>query len=273
MNKNENTNKYANAANVANKFMDAMFTALNLDNVEKYHITEDDLKAVVDGAKEKTVTAKDSVKEFSNKLMVDFSDLAKTIDTVFSEYKAKYCTPDTEVTEDEVEDDTCGNCDCINCADCPYDVCDEDCDDECCNAYTHWEDDDLPDYDAEYCHSITDRLKQEFNTVRQMDAEDDEVQPQDIFYPYECVLNDINCVLDDVENEDYELIPANDQCKHDTVHVTYHLGYDTENDVDMAMSYANRLADDLRELYGFSEVHINVETFDEYLTYNIYMMI
>lgn len=265
MNKN---NEYVRAANVANKFMDAMFSALNLENSEKYHITEDDLRKINDEAKEKVMDTKNYIRELANGIKVDFTDLANTLNKLIDDYKSDHLDEDTE---------TCLCSDCDDCCDdCPLDYLDDldDLDDELDDEDIEIEKD--VDYTQEYCHSIKDRLKQEFLEDSMINGDNDLNGDVVYPYPYEYLLQDINEILDDPESEDYELIPANDECKYDTVCVTYHLGYYGNAEYELYTNdYISNLANDLRELYGFSVVSINVELNDEdeYLTYKIYMMI
>ena len=255
MNKKE-SNKYADACNVANKFLDTVFSALNLKDAEKYHITEDELKDVVNDTKDKANASKEYIQELANGMKLDLSNLVETINTVFSDYKEKYLSDKEEYDCDECEYEPC--CKYCNC--CEGDDCVE-CD-ECFEKV---------DYTTEYCHDIKNRLAAEFEELSYIDeTEDDEY----LSYPYQEVLYDINTILDDFDNEDYELIPANDECKVDTVHIVYHIGYDTPEEADVYKAYTTRLADDLRELYGFSQVSICVDdtSNDEYMTFNIYML-
>lgn len=277
MAKENNENAYANACNTVNNLMDSLFDVLGLSDSAKYHITEEELRKAADDIIDKEQTEKDKalVEEYKKKYGLDLSDLVTTVTDLISKYSHK---TDSDTKSDVNTACDCEGCACAECCDdcCPSDTtiefeCTGDCGncdfgEDCLDMYN-----DMLEYEnpsEEHCASVMDRLKSELADYKK--SLDD--TPEET-YTYEQMLFDINSILDDPDSEDYEFIVEDG--KKDVVKITYHVGYETQDTYRELVNYARNLDNDLKDLYGFSNVYISSDNNeeDQYITFYIFMEI
>lgn len=236
---------YAKAVKTANAFMDKMFDMFGLDNSGEYHITEDELKEFAEQISKSKDTTTECIKNIRKNIKFDFSDLKNVVTELMDKYPMCLDHLDVEIPVEDIE------------------ACYEDDIEAPITS-----DDILELHDEDYCASVYERLKRE----RDAEMSDPEDNEDTISVTYEDMLADIHVILDDPEDPDYEIV-HNDELDKDLVHITYYVGYDSDNEFNTYMDYANNIKRELMNLYGFPNVYVmsaNNEEDCKYITFNFY---